>query len=428
MRPTVSVVVATYNWSSALACALRSVQLQTFEDYEVLVVGDGCTDDSEAIVATFNDERFRWHNLERNCGSQWAPNNYGLAAASGEWVAYLGHDDIWYPTHLASCLRTSGEQAADLVAGVTILYGPPGSGFRAVSGVYPSGHYARSDFMPPSSILHRLSLVEQIGPWKDPETIALPTDCAFLQDATDAGARIASTAELTVFKFNAAWRRDAYKHKDVAEQKAMLEKIESGFDFRPAEFMGVLQAALNGRFSGISMPRKGAPGHFHKLNRYFKGVGDPYATTELNEITVAKRFFLDLTAPFEWHEIETSKPFGPFRWSGPLKRSTVDLPVKADRDLMIEVHILAAITPDILRSLRLFVCDRPVEFEIEATTFGTFLMRATALSPANSFADDFLRLTFQVEETLRPCEVQPGSGDRRSLGLAVNWIEITPKR
>ncbi len=219
MRPTVSVVVATYNWSSALACALRSVQLQTFEDYEVLVVGDGCTDDSEAIVATFNDKRFRWHNLERNYGSQWAPNNYGLAAASGEWIAYLGHDDIWYPTHLASCLRTSGEQAADLVAGVTILYGPPGSGFRAVSGVYPDGHYARSDFMPPSSILHRRSLVEQIGPWKDPETIALPTDCAFLRDATDAGARIASTAELTVFKFNAAWRRDAYKHKDVAEQK-----------------------------------------------------------------------------------------------------------------------------------------------------------------------------------------------------------------
>ena len=192
VRPTVSVVVATYNWSSALACALRSVQLQTFEDYEVLVVGDGCTDDSEAIVATFNDKRFRWHNLERNYGSQWAPNSYGLAAASGEWIAYLGHDDIWYPTHLASCLRTSGEQAADLVAGVTILYGLPGSGFRAVSGVYPNGHYARSDFMPPSSILHRRSLVEQIGPWKDPETIALPTDCAFLRDATDAGARVAS--------------------------------------------------------------------------------------------------------------------------------------------------------------------------------------------------------------------------------------------
>jgi hypothetical protein len=175
-------------------------------------------------------------------------------------------------------------------------------------------------------------------------------------------------------------------------------------------------------------PRKGVPGQFHKLNRYFKGVGDPYATTELNEITVAKRLFLDLTAPFEWHEIETSKPFGTFRWSGPLKRSTVDLPVMADRDLMIEVHILDAITPGILSGLRLFVYDRPVEFEIEATALGTFVVRAAALYPSNSFANDFLRLTFQVEETLRPCEVRPGSDDQRSLGLAVNWIEITPKR
>ncbi len=70
----------------------------------------------------------------------------------------------------------------------------------------------------------------------------------------------------------------------------MLEKIESGFDFRPAELMGVLQSALNGRFSGISMPRNEVPGRFHKLNRYFKGVGDPYATTELDEITVRQTF------------------------------------------------------------------------------------------------------------------------------------------
>src|SRR6185437_3443038 len=78
-RPTVSVILSTYNWSSALACALRSVQLQSFADYEVLVVGDGCTDDSEAVVASFGDMRFKWHNLERHSGSQSGPNNYGLS-------------------------------------------------------------------------------------------------------------------------------------------------------------------------------------------------------------------------------------------------------------------------------------------------------------------------------------------------------------
>jgi hypothetical protein len=281
--------------------------------------------------------------------------------------------------------------------------------------------------MPPSSMLHRRSLVERIGPWKDPDTIALPTDCAFLQDATDAGARVTSTAELTVFKFNAAWRRDAYKRKDVAEQKAMLEKIESGFDFRQAELMGVLQSALNGRFSGTQMPRQEVPGHFYKLNRYFKGVGDPYATTELNEIAGPKRFSLNLTTPFEWYEIETSERFGAFRWSGPLKRSTFDLPVKADRDLTIEVHVLDAIIPGILSGLRLLVNDRPVESKIEATTVGTVLVCAVARPSMDGFANEVLRVTFEVEATLRPCDVRPGSDDRRSIGLAVNWIEVAPK-
>ena len=53
MKPTplVSVVIATFNWSAALRLAIRSVLQQTLGDFEVLVVGDACTDDSEAVVA-----------------------------------------------------------------------------------------------------------------------------------------------------------------------------------------------------------------------------------------------------------------------------------------------------------------------------------------------------------------------------------------
>ena len=91
---------------------------------------------------------------------------------------------------------------------------------------------------------------------------------------------------------------------------------------------------------------------------------------------------------------------------------------------MIEAHIFDAITPGILSGLRLLVNDRPVELEIEATTLGTFLVRAIALSPSNSFANDVLRVTFGIEETLRPCEMRPGNDDRRSLGLAVNWTSL----
>src|SRR5271166_5410305 len=105
--PSVTVVIPTFNWSAALHCAIRSVLLQTMQDFEIFVVGDGCADDSADIVASFHDPRIRWHNLERNHGSQWVANNYALANARGEWIAYLGHDDIWYPTHLESILRAA---------------------------------------------------------------------------------------------------------------------------------------------------------------------------------------------------------------------------------------------------------------------------------------------------------------------------------
>jgi glycosyltransferase involved in cell wall biosynthesis len=86
-KPAISVIIATYNWSAALRCAIRSVLLQTMQDFEVLVVGDACTDDSQAVVTDFNDARIRWHNLDTNYGSQWGPNNYGLAHAAADWVA-----------------------------------------------------------------------------------------------------------------------------------------------------------------------------------------------------------------------------------------------------------------------------------------------------------------------------------------------------
>src|SRR4029453_18799999 len=98
--PSVSVIIAAYNWSSVLRCAIASVLRQTFTDFELWVVGDACTDDSEAVARSFGDPRVHWHNLERNSGSQWAPNNAGAVRARGEYIAYLGQDALWDPRHL----------------------------------------------------------------------------------------------------------------------------------------------------------------------------------------------------------------------------------------------------------------------------------------------------------------------------------------
>ena len=88
-----SVVIATFNRGRLILPTIESVLRQTRPAHEIIVVGDGCTDDTgEILAATFGD-RVRWTNLERNLGSQAYANNEGIRLATGTHIAYLGHDD-----------------------------------------------------------------------------------------------------------------------------------------------------------------------------------------------------------------------------------------------------------------------------------------------------------------------------------------------
>src|SRR5688572_3928903 len=76
--PTVSVVMATYNRSNLLPLVIHTVLWQTFTDWELLVIGDACTDDTEAVVKSIGDPRIHFFNLPVNCGDQSGPNNEGM--------------------------------------------------------------------------------------------------------------------------------------------------------------------------------------------------------------------------------------------------------------------------------------------------------------------------------------------------------------
>ena len=271
--PMVSVIIATFNWSAALRLAIRSVLGQTLRAFEILVVGDACTDDSEAVVEAFGDARIRWLNLAQNAGSQYGPNNAGLNAARGEWIAYLGHDDIWAPRHLdstVSAARAAGTQAG--VGGV-IMYGPTGSEVIHTAGIFAEGRCSDSDFVPPSALVHRRTLVDRIGRWTDPRLIRLPTDCDFFQRVRAAGG-VAPSNEVTVFKFNAAARRNAYQIKSTREQEQCLAALQGGDRFVSKALTGVLAAAAAGRWRTIRMPETHSlqPGEIFRVNRVAKGV------------------------------------------------------------------------------------------------------------------------------------------------------------
>ena len=134
----ISVVIATYNRSNVLRFAIESVLAQTVSDWEMVVIGDACTDDTAEVVESFGDRRIRFHNLDQNVGEQSGPNNVGTSMARGRYVAYLNHDDIWMPHHLETLLEAIQESDADLVHGVGLSVKPPN---HYLAGVMPDGVY-----------------------------------------------------------------------------------------------------------------------------------------------------------------------------------------------------------------------------------------------------------------------------------------------
>jgi glycosyltransferase involved in cell wall biosynthesis len=99
MTPRVSVVIATYNYARFVAGALESALGQTFRDLEVIVVDDGSTDDTTAVVRAFlADGRLRYVRADHRGQPQ--VKNAGVRLARAPLVAFLDADDLWMPTKL----------------------------------------------------------------------------------------------------------------------------------------------------------------------------------------------------------------------------------------------------------------------------------------------------------------------------------------
>lgn len=221
--PRVTVILATYNRSYTLRCALLSLCNQTYRDFEAWIVGDSCTDDSEQAVANLGDERLHWTNLPQRVGSQSGPNNEGLRRATGDLIAYLGHDDLWFPWHLESLIATTERTGADFVYSMLVLTNPNGTseGMGA-----PVGRRSEGDrFVPPSGWLHRRSMIDRCGLWPLPGNLTGSVDHVFQQRAFSAGCRFAASGQLSVIKFpSLEWR--LYARSGDFPQPEYLERMQ----------------------------------------------------------------------------------------------------------------------------------------------------------------------------------------------------------
>jgi len=94
-NPTVSVIIPTYNRADMLVKAIRSVLEQSYQDFEIIIVDDCSTDNTEQVVKFLGDTRVKYIKLNCNSGGSFKPRNLALNTASGRYIAVLDNDSLW---------------------------------------------------------------------------------------------------------------------------------------------------------------------------------------------------------------------------------------------------------------------------------------------------------------------------------------------
>lgn len=100
---TFSIIIPTYNRAHLILKTLESVSNQNFENYEVIIVDDGSTDDTGKIIREYiqDNKLNNCHYFYKTNGERGAARNFGITKASGQWITFLDSDDVFYDDHLS---------------------------------------------------------------------------------------------------------------------------------------------------------------------------------------------------------------------------------------------------------------------------------------------------------------------------------------
>ncbi len=137
--PYFSIVIPVFNKEKFVGNTLKSVLNQTFGDYEIIIINDGSTDNSEAVIRAFSDHRIQYFSKE-NEGVTVA-RNFGMKQAKSDFICFLDADDFWYPDFLKTMHAYSQKFPEHKVFACAIAIETPNKTFAA--------HYSidkKSDF------------------------------------------------------------------------------------------------------------------------------------------------------------------------------------------------------------------------------------------------------------------------------------------
>lgn len=211
--PLFSILLPTHNRADVLPFAIRSVLWQTVQDFELLIVGDGCTDATSDVVAAFQDSRFRWFDLPKGPHFGYGNRNVALREAKGAYVAFMAHDDLWLPDHLQLLLQCLRDDRIELAYSRPLWVAPDGT---ITPSTFNLNHPATLDAfltrkphsIPAGCVIHRRSCFSKYGYWD--ESLRAAGDRDMWARIIDGGGRnnFVYLAEPTCLHFRAIWKTE----------------------------------------------------------------------------------------------------------------------------------------------------------------------------------------------------------------------------
>ena len=215
------------NRADVIGYAIRSVLWQTDQDFELLIVGDGCEDNTAEVIAAFSDARIRWFDLPKGPLSGYSNRNHVLRQARGGFIAYGQDDDIPAPDHIARLIATLEDTGEDWGYSRPLWVGRDGLVMPfAVDLTQPDqlDHFLdRFNTIPSSCVAHRRDALERVGYWPEDAPRTSDWTCWQRMIKTSASGRAAYCPTPTVLHFQARW-----KEAETRQEEKIRAIAESG--------------------------------------------------------------------------------------------------------------------------------------------------------------------------------------------------------
>ena len=285
MAPRFTVLIPTHNRSRLLRLALSSVLTQTERDIEILVVGDGCTDDTADVIASFVDARIRWLDLPKASYFGYANRNIALREATGSYIAFLTDDDLLLPDHLALLAATLEESGAEWAYSRPLWITEDGLVVPFPSNLLNANELEvflnDRNHIPSSCVMHQRSCLEKYGYW--PEDIPSGGDWRYWIRIIEGGGRanLDCCPIPTVLHFTASWRVKRATPINQMSQVLAAREIATLSNWWPARLNVPIPPGRLEQEVFYDLIRQ--EGYIDRLRRDVARVVDRLAWTQLDE-------------------------------------------------------------------------------------------------------------------------------------------------